>query len=174
MHERTKATVQKAGQVLVASPVRLHSSSDRPKADSDHHTAPETYADHAARVRVSSNACEPPLTGLHSYPRLVERLGRPNIILLPELQEITNHSCDTGSPRAELEADDELAGLDFSVLDEERHGVHWPAKEGIFDHARILERTLWVRRWLRSRPEDVIVGKLTLSRGEPAQQLILC
>lgn len=95
-----------------------------------------------------------------SYPDLVKRLDR-NIILLPELQEITNLPCDTGLERHELEADQELAGLDFSVLDEtvERHGVLWTSKQGFFDAANVAKRAIWVKKWLRARPEEVIVGE---------------
>lgn len=138
-------------------------------------TAPTTDADHAGWVRaVSKLRDDRELTSRSlSYPHLVQRLGRGNIILLPELQEITNHPCDTGSSRAELEADAELEGLDFSGLDDDRHGARWPSKEGIFDHSKIKERTLWVRKWLRSRDEEVIVGELDRSQGRGLELSLL-
>jgi hypothetical protein len=101
-----------------------------------------------------------------SYPNLVKRI-QSNIILLPELQEITNLPCDTGLERHELEADPELAGLDFSVLDQtmERHGVSWTSKKGFFDAVNVEKRAVWVKRWLRARPEEVIVGEFVARRG---------
>lgn len=107
----------------------------------------------------------------HSYPDLVKRL-ESNILLLPELQEITNLPCDTGLERHELEADPELAGLDFSVLNEtfERHGVSWTSKKGFFDAANVEKRAVWAKKWLRARPEEVIVGELVV-RGGGGQEL---
>lgn len=60
--------------------------------------------------------------------------------------------CDTGSPRATLEADPEFAGLDFSLLTDD-----WTSKSGIYDPANIAERSRFVRRWLRERDESSIV-----------------
>lgn len=79
------------------------------------------------------------------------------MILLPELQEVKAHPCDTGSSRAELESLDEFKGMDFSGLDED-----WNGKKGIYAPENVLERAKVVRRWLRSREEQEIVGAFPL------------
>lgn len=84
-------------------------------------------------------------------------------MLLPELQEVNHHPCDTGSSRAFLEEHDEFvkAKLDFSQIDEseQRWGVEWTSKTGFFDADNVVERAKWVRRWLRERKENEIVGE---------------
>lgn len=86
------------------------------------------------------------------------------MILLPEIQEVNDLPSDTGSPRAVLEKHKDfagVAGLDFSAIDEseERHGVAWTSKQGFFHPDNIAERAKWVRRWLRDREEQEIVGE---------------
>lgn len=95
-----------------------------------------------------------------SYPALRKRLGG-KIVLLPELQEVNDLPCDTGSSREFLEQQEEFADLDFSTLDasEKEHGVKWTSKQGFFAPENVIERGRWVRRWLRSRPEQHIVGE---------------
>jgi hypothetical protein len=102
-------------------------------------------------------------TALIGYPSLIKRLGGPGkIILLPELQEVNDLPCDTGSSRQVLESDPEFAGLDFGALDEaeRRHdGVSWTSKKGLWNPDRVEERAKWVRRYLRDMKEDTIVGE---------------
>ncbi|EJF63136.1 phosphoglycerate mutase-like protein [Dichomitus squalens LYAD-421 SS1] len=95
-------------------------------------------------------------TTLIGYPILRKRLeaeGKP-VIVLPQLQEVNNLPCDTGSAREALEADPEFAGLDFSTLTPD-----WTSKAGFYaaTEQAIAARARWVRRWLRSRPEQRIV-----------------
>lgn len=75
-------------------------------------------------------------------------------MLLPQLQEVNALPCDTGSPRDALEADAEFSGLSFELLTPD-----WTSKRGIYDPANVAERATWVRRWLRDRAEDRIVGE---------------
>lgn len=108
-------------------------------------------------------------TALIGYPALIKRLGGVGqITLLPELQEVNDLPCDTGSARDLLESDPEFDGLDFSTLDaaERREGVKWTSKKGLYSPDRVEERARWVRRYLRDRPEDVIVGEsMMLQKG---------
>ncbi|KAI0366245.1 phosphoglycerate mutase-like protein [Pilatotrama ljubarskyi] len=95
-------------------------------------------------------------TTLVGFPHLRQRLeaqGKP-IIVLPQLQEVNDLPCDTGSDRAVLEADPEFAGLDFSALTPD-----WNSKQGFYAATEdaIRARARWVRQWLRSRPERHIV-----------------
>ncbi|GAA5891903.1 hypothetical protein JCM6882_007400 [Rhodosporidiobolus microsporus] len=88
----------------------------------------------------------------------LEKEGKP-VIVMPELQEVNNLPCDTGSPLPTLSSHPEFAGLDFSPVtaSEEKWGVGWTSKQGIFDPERVVERAKWVRSWLRDRPEKRIV-----------------
>ncbi|ORY88381.1 histidine phosphatase superfamily [Leucosporidium creatinivorum] len=131
----------------------------REQAAALHQDTKDSGVQREAELLVASPLRRPVQTMLIGYPDLVQRLQRPNIILLPELQEITNLPCDTGLERHELEGDPELAGLDFSVLDQsvERHGVSWTSKKGFFDAVNVEKRAVWVKKWLRARPEEVIV-----------------
>jgi broad specificity phosphatase PhoE len=76
------------------------------------------------------------------------------VILLPQLQECNDHPCDCGSSRADLEANPEYAGLDFSTLTDD-----WTSKQGFYasDVKTLQARARWNRRWLRERPEKSIV-----------------
>jgi hypothetical protein len=109
--------------------------------------------------------------GFYSYPDLKARLNH-EVILLPELQEVNHLPCDTGSSRAFLEEHDEFvkAGLDFSQIgeSEKRHGVEWTSKTGFFDAQNVVERAKWVRRWLRERKEEKIVGQSSPNRRDGA------
>ncbi|GAA5918647.1 hypothetical protein JCM5296_003852 [Sporobolomyces johnsonii] len=114
-----------------------------------------------ADLLVSSPLRRPMQTFIVGYAPLRERLeaaGKP-VIILPHLQEVNAHPCDTGSPRDLLEADPEFAGLDFSALDaaESEFGVSWTSKQGFFDPANVEARAKWVRKWLRQRQEKRIV-----------------
>ncbi|GAA6006869.1 hypothetical protein JCM11491_003212 [Sporobolomyces phaffii] len=111
---------------------------------------------------VSSPLKRPMQTFIIGYAPLRARLeasGRP-VVLLPELQEVNAHPCDTGSSRETLESDPEFTGLDFSLLDSapDRHdGTAWTSKRGFFSPDQVEERARWVRRWLRDRKEERIV-----------------
>jgi len=73
------------------------------------------------------------------------------------LSELTiRHPCDTPlTPIEELKnsRDGIFAHLDFSTLSPE-----YASKEGIFDPKNANERARLVRRWIRDRSEDRIVG----------------
>lgn len=96
-------------------------------------------------------------TMLLSYPTLIKRLekeGKPPI-LLDILQEAGQVPCDTPlHPVDELKdsQDGIFAHLDFSTLSPD-----YASKKGIFAHENAGERAKQVRKWLRSREEDVIV-----------------
>ncbi|KAK4331148.1 phosphoglycerate mutase family protein [Rhodotorula toruloides] len=95
---------------------------------------------------------------LVSSPRL-EAEGKP-VILLPELQEVNDLPCDTGSDRSFLESDPEFSGLDFTPLSDSpahHNGASWTSKQGFFAPENVEERARWVRRWLRERKEKKIV-----------------
>jgi len=109
-----------------------------------------------AELLVTSALRRPIQTMLVGYPLLRKRLeeaGKP-VVVLPQLQECNGFPCDIGSPREELEADPEFAGLDFSLLTPD-----WRSKEGFYAPTvtALKERARWVRRWLRDREECEIV-----------------
>ena len=98
-------------------------------------------------------------TTLLGYPHLKDRLGsqsdRKSVIALPELQEANAHPCDIGRDRWELEKVPDFKDLDFTSL-----GNDWNSKQDIFAPGNVLQRARYVRKWLRNRPEENIVGKL--------------
>lgn len=64
--------------------------------------------------------------------------------------------CDTAlSPVEELKnsQDGIFSHLDFSNLSPD-----YASKKGIFSHARAADRAREVRKWLRARPEQEIIG----------------
>ncbi|GAA5902399.1 histidine phosphatase family protein [Sporobolomyces salmoneus] len=111
---------------------------------------------------VSSPLKRPMQTMKIGYAPLRERLessGQP-VVVLPELQEVNAHPCDTGSSRETLESDPEFVGLDFSRLSsapKEHDGNDWCSKKGFWAPENVEERARWVRKWLRSRKENKIV-----------------
>ncbi|KAK4048676.1 hypothetical protein OIV83_004646 [Microbotryomycetes sp. JL201] len=97
-------------------------------------------------------------TALIGYSTLRER--GVETVLVPELQEVNDLPCDTGSSREQLEMDPTFASLDLSPLDEapiKHDGASWTSKKGFFAPEKAAERAAWVRRALRDRPEDKIV-----------------
>lgn len=89
------------------------------------------------------------------------------------LAECNAFPCDTGSPREVLEKDPELQGFDLSLLTPD-----WTSKSGPYaaDEATLTARARWMRRYLLSRPEQVIVcighgdilRRITSSPGHPS------
>ena len=77
------------------------------------------------------------------------------MLALPEAQETGEEPCDTGSLLSELQKEFSDLPVDFNLLHEEA----WNAKKGLFgaNALAVKKRALFVRRWLRERPEDVIV-----------------
>ncbi|KAB5590610.1 hypothetical protein CTheo_5953 [Ceratobasidium theobromae] len=88
-----------------------------------------------------------------AYARLAP-IGK--VVLLPQLQETHDYPCDTGSDRAVLESDPEFRDMpvDWSVLTPD-----WNSKVGFYAPSReaLVARARWVRRYVRSRPEERIV-----------------
>ncbi|TNY19668.1 histidine phosphatase superfamily [Rhodotorula diobovata] len=118
-----------------------------------------------AQLLVSSPLRRPMQTAIIGFAPLRERLdkaGKP-MVLLPELQEVNDLPCDTGSDRTILESDPEFASLDFTSLTPSPAPPHWDSapswtsKQGIFNPERVTERARWVRRWVRERSESKIV-----------------
>lgn len=116
---------------------------------------------------VASSALKRTLqTTLIGWSEAVARLGgRGSIAAMPQLQECNDNPCDTGSPRAKLERDPELAGVDLSLLTPD-----WTSKRGFYaaDSASLNARAAWVRDWLKTRPERTI---LIVAHGDFLQRL---
>ncbi|KAF7790765.1 hypothetical protein EIP86_001722 [Pleurotus ostreatoroseus] len=91
--------------------------------------------------------------GYRDLRKRLEEKGQ-KVVVLPQLQEANDLPCDTGSPREELEANPEYAGLDFSGLTPD-----WNSNKGFYAATTpaLQQRARWVRRWLRDRPEREIV-----------------
>jgi broad specificity phosphatase PhoE len=104
------------------------------------------------------------LTAIYGFDTVL-RTKEMKVVAIPELQEISKYLCDTGSPLENLEGDFSDLPVDFKL-------VHpsWDSKEGYWapTERRSLERARKVRRWLRDRPERVIV---VISHGHFLQLL---
>ena len=100
-------------------------------------------------------------TMMLSYPTLLKRLeeqGKPPI-LLDIVQEVKAVPSDTPSyPVEELKhsKDGMFVHLDFSTLSPE-----YASKKGIYHPDNVNDRAREVRRWLRARDEQSIVGMST-------------
>ncbi|OSD01698.1 phosphoglycerate mutase-like protein [Trametes coccinea BRFM310] len=110
----------------------------------------------SAELLVTSGLRRTLSTTVLGFPALRSRLeaaGKP-ILVLPQLQEVNDLPCDTGSDREVLEADPEYEGIDLSPL-----APGWNSKTGFYaaTEPAIRARARWVRRWLRARPEARIV-----------------
>lgn len=113
-------------------------------------------------------------TALLGWKPAIDRLGVENIIVLPEAQECCDFPCDTGSPKELLEVDPDFKGLNFSRLT-----ADWTSKKGFWapDDASLANRAMFVRQYLRDRPEKDIVlvchgdflRQLTCDAGGPSR-----
>ena len=103
-------------------------------------------------------------TTLRAYGPAIQRDGLFKVVCLPQLQEVNDYPCDTGSSRESLEAHPEFSRLDFSTLTPE-----WTGKRGLYDPANVSLRAQWVRQWLFARPEKCIV---VVSHGDMLRNLI--
>ncbi|KAG5518518.1 hypothetical protein PMAC_002914 [Pneumocystis sp. 'macacae'] len=74
------------------------------------------------------------------------------LIILPELQEISNRNCDTCSSLEDLQS--QFPYLDFSFCT-----GNWLLKTGFFSYepSMIEKRASWVRDWVSDRHEQKIV-----------------
>ena len=78
--------------------------------------------------------------------------GVPSLVN-PDWTETTTHACDIGSSVDELT-------LDFPQFKFDTIYPEWPSKSGRYAHtpAAVEARGLDCRRWLRARPENVIIA----------------
>ncbi|KAF5669676.1 histidine phosphatase superfamily clade-1 [Fusarium circinatum] len=76
------------------------------------------------------------------------------IVALPEVQEVSDMNCDTGSDLSVIKAEFQQQPVDFSLVE-----PGWEVKEGRWAPAigSILERARAARQWLSERPESEIV-----------------
>ncbi|KAF5245989.1 hypothetical protein FANTH_7079 [Fusarium anthophilum] len=76
------------------------------------------------------------------------------IVALPEVQEVSDMNCDTGSDISVIRAEFQQQPVDFSLVE-----PGWEVKEGKWAPAigSILERARAARQWLSERPESEIV-----------------
>ncbi|CCJ31231.1 unnamed protein product [Pneumocystis jirovecii] len=74
------------------------------------------------------------------------------LIILPELQEISDRNCDTCSPLEDLQS--QFPYLDFSLC-----VGNWHLKTGFFSYDPIMieKRASWVRDWVSNRHERKIM-----------------
>ncbi|KAF5562300.1 histidine phosphatase superfamily clade-1 [Fusarium phyllophilum] len=76
------------------------------------------------------------------------------IVALPEVQEVSDMNCDTGSDLPVIKAEFQQQPVDFSLVE-----LGWQVKEGKWAPAvgSIVERARAARQWLTERPESEIV-----------------
>ncbi|EXL47631.1 hypothetical protein FOCG_11789 [Fusarium oxysporum f. sp. radicis-lycopersici 26381] len=76
------------------------------------------------------------------------------IVALPEVQEVSDMNCDTGSDLSVIKAEFQQQPVDFSLVE-----PGWQIKEGKWAPVvgSILERAQAARQWLSKRPEEEIV-----------------
>ncbi|KAK3056636.1 hypothetical protein LTR09_002429 [Extremus antarcticus] len=125
----------------------------RKQASSLAHTIP-SHLQTRVDLLVSSPLKRTLQTTLLGWNPVVQRLGKENIICLPEAQECNDHPCDTGSSRQELEANPEFECLNLERLTE--------------DWTIIAERAMKVRQFLREREEEEIV---VVAHGDILRQI---
>ncbi|RBA13487.1 hypothetical protein FPRO05_02280 [Fusarium proliferatum] len=76
------------------------------------------------------------------------------IVALPEVQEVSDMNCDTGSDLNVIKAEFQQHPVDFSLVE-----PGWHIKEGKWAPVvgSVLERARAARQWLSERPESEIV-----------------
>ncbi|KAF5721554.1 histidine phosphatase clade-1 [Fusarium globosum] len=76
------------------------------------------------------------------------------IVALPEVQEVSDMNCDTGSDLNVIKAEFQQHPVDFSLVE-----PGWQIKEGKWAPVvgSVLERARAARQWLSERPESEIV-----------------
>ncbi|KAF4958783.1 hypothetical protein FGADI_2127 [Fusarium gaditjirri] len=91
-------------------------------------------------------------TTLLAFPAQLERGLR--IVALPEVQEVSEMNCDTGSDLSVIKAEFQQQPVDFSLVE-----PGWQIKEGKWAPVvgSITERARAARQWLSERPEEEIV-----------------
>lgn len=79
--------------------------------------------------------------------------SKQQIVLMPELQEVSSMPCDTGSSVNDLQLWELTKTVDFSNL-----SPNWYIKKGMFasDIQSLRMRARGVRQWLQNRPERCI------------------
>lgn len=92
-------------------------------------------------------------TAIHAFGDHVAA-RQMQIIALPELQELSQWPCDTGSSLANLLTEFREHPVDLGLL-----GMDWDSKDGYFapTERRSIQRVKNARQWLRERPEEDIV-----------------
>ncbi|KNG90675.1 hypothetical protein ANOM_001118 [Aspergillus nomiae NRRL 13137] len=105
---------------------------------------------------VSSPLCRAISSAAISFGPVFENQPSQNLILLPDLQEISDFPCDIGSEPEELmrKTANINIPIDFSFVESS-----WNSKNGRYGPSipAIQDRAQAVRRWLESRPEREIV-----------------
>ncbi|KAF5714045.1 histidine phosphatase superfamily clade-1 [Fusarium mundagurra] len=76
------------------------------------------------------------------------------IVALPEVQEVSDMNCDTGSDLSVIKTEFQQEPVDFSLVE-----PGWQIKEGKWAPVvgSVLERARAARQWLSERPESEIV-----------------
>ncbi|KAB8260300.1 phosphoglycerate mutase-like protein [Aspergillus pseudonomiae] len=105
---------------------------------------------------VSSPLCRAISSAAISFGPVFENQPSQNLILLPDLQEISDYPCDIGSEPEELmrKTANLNIPIDYSFVESS-----WNSKNGRYGPLipAIQDRAQAVRRWLESRPEREIV-----------------
>ncbi|KAM0079630.1 hypothetical protein ACKRZS_008241 [Fusarium odoratissimum] len=91
-------------------------------------------------------------TTLLAFPTQLER--GLQIVALPEVQEVSDLNCDTGSDLSAIKAEFEHQSVDFGLVE-----PGWQIKEGKWAPSigRLIKRAEVARQWLSERPEREIV-----------------
>lgn len=113
----------------------------------------EHFPYHHVDLIVSSPIRRTIYTSLLSFDRDIKKKGL-RIIALPELQEISDLPCDTGSSPEELAKEFANQPIDWTLV-----MPGWNIKEGRWANERkaIAQRAKEAREWLRMRQEKEIV-----------------
>ncbi|OGM45144.1 hypothetical protein ABOM_006666, partial [Aspergillus bombycis] len=117
----------------------------------------DSFAFHSeVELIVSSPLCRAISSAAIGFGPVFESRPSTNLILLPDLQEISDFPCDIGSELEELlgKTADLNIPIDYSFVEES-----WTSKNDRYAPSikAIQDRAQAVRRWLASRPESEIV-----------------